>query len=57
MDDVDGMLLHRLVPPAGETPESTESGYALLRANTPGAEPKPGFCAVIDAVSGDYEGC
>ncbi len=57
MTDVDGILVHRLVPPVGFAPESTDSGYALLREPGVGGAAKPAFCELVDVAESSYEGC
>ncbi|MDQ3571568.1 MAG: cellulase family glycosylhydrolase [Actinomycetota bacterium] len=58
MEDVDGIFLHRLLPPPTEPAGSIEVGYALLRSATPPYEdPKPGFCALVELAGNKHEGC
>jgi polysaccharide biosynthesis protein PslG len=57
MPDVDGIFIHRLLPPPEEATTSTEAGYALLRGGTMLGSPKPAFCAFVRLAGGAYEGC
>ena len=57
MPDVDGIFIHRLLPPAEEATTSTEAGYALLRGGTMLGSPKPAFCAFVTLAGDAYPGC
>lgn len=57
MSDVDGIFIHRLLPPPTEAIGSTEHGYALIRAGSPYGSPKPAFCALVALAGNSYEGC
>jgi hypothetical protein len=57
MPDVDGLFLHRLVPPANEPPGSTEQGYALFRSTAEPFQPKPAYCALVDLAQSHYPDC
>jgi polysaccharide biosynthesis protein PslG len=57
MPDVEGLFLHRLLPPPPEAASPTERGYAFLRSPIHPFEPKPAFCRLVELAENTYERC
>lgn len=57
MDDVAGVVYHRLVEPLDTTDDPREHGYAWLRYGDSPLEPRRVYCRFVKRAGRSYDGC